>query len=427
MDLAMFHAILDAIPQPVFVKDNQHRWIFVNNRYCELMQRDRSALIGKTDFDIYPAAQAQQFYREDDRVLSEGEALLVETHITLPNGKPCWLLKCKARIETSNGRYVIGVSTDITTQKQAELAAQLNEIRLSAIANGVPGLVLYIDADRRYRFVNQTFEQWYGVSASDACGRRIEEILTEEEFELAKPYIERALAGERVVFDSAVVGHSQRWARTELVPDISVAGQVIGYYALASDITESKRLEESLRQANLALKDMALRDALTGLYNRRYLEESLNQQLMKAKRDDTHVGILVFDIDHFKRYNDSLGHAAGDAILIAISTCLQGEVRASDILCRYGGEEFVLAQADVAEDQFRRRAEELRAKVQALSISYNGAAVGTVTVSIGLAMFPDHGCTGADIIAAADTALYQAKRAGRNRVVVYVPPGGNPA
>jgi PAS domain-containing protein len=95
MDLAMFHAILDAIPQPVFVKDDQHRWIFVNNRYCELMQRDRSALIGKTDFDIYPAAQARQFYKEDDRVLSEGEALLVETHITLPNGKPCWLLNAR--------------------------------------------------------------------------------------------------------------------------------------------------------------------------------------------------------------------------------------------------------------------------------------------------------------------------------------------
>ena len=243
--------VLEGIPQPVFLKDSQHRWVLLNSRYCELLQRDRSALLGKSDPDVYPPEQAARFWAEDDEALSSHEPLVAEAQIRLPDGNVRWLLKTKHRVDLADGAYVVGVATDITGQKEAEIAARESEHRLRAIADNLPALIAYVDAERRYRFVNQTFEQWYGVPRDHALGRNVWDILGGEGYGLVKQYIDRVLAGERVVSERTLVECDvPRHVQTVLVPDFAEPGRVAGYYVLMGDITERKQLEDSLRRLN---------------------------------------------------------------------------------------------------------------------------------------------------------------------------------
>jgi diguanylate cyclase (GGDEF)-like protein/PAS domain S-box-containing protein len=177
----------------------------------------------------------------------------------------------------------------------------------------------------------------------------------------------------------------------------------------------------SLALANFALRDtlrsQSIRDPLTGLYNRRYMQESMERELHRAARAGTPVGVIQVDLDHFKAFNDGFGHAAGDAVLRAFGGCARSLVRAEDIACRYGGEEFTFIIPGADRATAAQRAEALRAAVEGLSTEARGQSLGGITLSAGVAAFPGDAGTMDDLLHAADAALYQAKRAGRNRVV----------
>jgi len=166
-----------------------------------------------------------------------------------------------------------------------------------------------------------------------------------------------------------------------------------------------------------ALRTQSVRDALTGLYNRRYLEEVLERELRRASRAAQSLGILMIDLDHFKKFNDTYGHDAGDAVLREIAVSLTKGIRAEDFVCRFGGEEFVviLPTADLASSQ--ARAERLRLKTKELTMLHQGRSMGMITISVGVAAFPEHGESPKELMAAADAALYEAKRGGRDQVV----------
>jgi diguanylate cyclase (GGDEF)-like protein len=188
--------------------------------------------------------------------------------------------------------------------------------------------------------------------------------------------------------------------------------------ALDQEIKKRLLAEQELTQANLRLRDQAVRDGLTGLYNRRYLEESLDREESRAKRSGQPLGLMLIDIDHFKRFNDTLGHAAGDAVLSAIGEYLISAARGEDIVARYGGDEFVLVMGQASQGTLQERAEKLRHGVQELEIEYDGSRVGPVTLSMGIAIYPHHGESAQAALRVADAALYRAKQAGRNRVVL---------
>ena len=181
----------------------------------------------------------------------------------------------------------------------------------------------------------------------------------------------------------------------------------------------------ALALANLQLRDtlrrQSVRDALTGLFNRRYMEESLEREILRASRAHSTIGILLLDIDHFKRYNDTFGHDAGDALLREVGSLLKKQVRGEDIPCRYGGEEFLLIMSGAPLDIARQRAERLREAVKQLRINFNGQPLGTVTISIGVAMYPEQGSDAESVLRSADKALYKAKESGRDRVVLAAP------
>ncbi len=182
-----------------------------------------------------------------------------------------------------------------------------------------------------------------------------------------------------------------------------------------------------LALASLRLREtlhiQSIRDPLTGLFNRRYMEESLARELRRADRKQRPLAALMLDLDHFKRYNDTLGHAAGDAMLRAIGNFLQSRMRKDDIVCRYGGEEFTIIMPESSLEIAQQRAERLREDSKRLEISLNGQFLGSVTFSVGIACFPDHGTTGEQLLHAADLALYRAKAAGRDCVMAGVRSG----
>lgn len=178
----------------------------------------------------------------------------------------------------------------------------------------------------------------------------------------------------------------------------------------------------SLALANLhlqeTLRQQSIRDALTGLFNRRYLEESLPRELGRCERRGLPLALMMLDVDHFKAFNDQHGHEGGDAVLAAFGRMLQSHSRAEDIPCRFGGEEFVLIlpEADLASAQ--RRAEDIRTAVAALRVQHRRRELGGLTVSIGIAVAPDDASDAPALQRLADEALYRAKRAGRDRVEV---------
>lgn len=189
----------------------------------------------------------------------------------------------------------------------------------------------------------------------------------------------------------------------------------------ALDLEIRKRIwaERDLMQANLRLQDQAMRDAVTGLHNRRFLEESLKHEETRAKRHRHSLAIMMIDVDRFKEFNDTLGHVAGDAILQSVGKCLLSVSRGEDIVARYGGDEFALMMANTSRETAQRRAELIRQRVHSLEIGQNGSQLGPVTLSVGIAILPEHGDTAEAVLRAADDALLQSKQAGRNRVFVF--------
>jgi diguanylate cyclase (GGDEF)-like protein len=177
----------------------------------------------------------------------------------------------------------------------------------------------------------------------------------------------------------------------------------------------------SLALANLgireALREQATHDKLTGLYNRHYLHARFEQEIVRARRHKSSAAIILLDIDHFKRINDTFGHAAGDHVLRELGVLLLGAGRKSDIPCRFGGEEFLLLMPDATCAVAKKRAHAILAAVRSLRLDWEGRALGVITVSAGISVFPAHGENPEALTRAADLALYRAKELGRDRVV----------
>ena len=189
-------------------------------------------------------------------------------------------------------------------------------------------------------------------------------------------------------------------------------------------VVEALSLMASLALENLQLlhrlKEGAVRDNLTGLYTHRFFEERLNEEILSAGRFQTEFCVLLLDIDHFKRYNDTYGHAAGDEVLVRFSKLLQRAVRPVDFVARYGGEEFTIIMPQTGIEQARAMAEQIRQGIEAETFQFSGGAAARerVTVSIGLFLdFPQEATTASQLIRVADMRLYHAKQNGRNQVV----------
>jgi diguanylate cyclase (GGDEF)-like protein len=175
---------------------------------------------------------------------------------------------------------------------------------------------------------------------------------------------------------------------------------------------ELDAMNEKLRKQNEDLERLSTSDALTGLYNRRYLTQRLSEELVRSYRHKGSFSVLMADVDEFKKYNDAFGHPAGDEVLKKVATILLSSTRSVDCTARYGGEEFAVLLTGTDGEVAKDVAERIRVRVE--EQEFPGRKI---TLSIGIAEFPDNGQTADDVISSADEALYAAKRGGRNRVM----------
>jgi diguanylate cyclase (GGDEF)-like protein len=194
-----------------------------------------------------------------------------------------------------------------------------------------------------------------------------------------------------------------------------LAAAILAFLAIVAIAWHQRRQLAQIRVLKTQLEEQAIRDPLTGLYNRRYLDDALERELVRAQREGYPVSVVMLDLDRFKALNDSHGHPAGDAVLVALAKRLREHVRAGDLACRWGGEEFLLVLPNMPLAAAAARADDLRARFAALHTAV-GAREISATLSAGVAAFPDNGASPGELIAAADTALYRAKREGRDRV-----------
>lgn len=301
------------------------------------------------------------------------------------------------------------------TERTAQLEA--GERRLRTITDNLPALISYIDRERRLRFLNATFKPWMSIDPVCAVGLPLAELMGPAAFALRLPLLERALAGERVSFETQALGEGEpRLLRAEYIPDLDAEGRVQGIYTLAFDITAAKLIERNL-------DELSRIDPLTSLPNRRQFEQRLAEAMARSRRNQLAMALMFLDIDKFKSINDGRGHAAGDAVLQEFARRLAGCLRSTDMVARLGGDEFVIILEGLNEPGEPEPVAHkiLRQMQQPFQID---EAVLTISTSIGIALYRG-GDAGAELLMQrADEALYEAKAAGRGTFRI-APPGSD--
>ena len=302
----------------------------------------------------------------------------------------------------------VGSLDDITTLRESEVALLESEARLRTIADTLPAMIAYIDADQIYRFLNLAYEREFGLTGLQALGRSVRETLGAVRYGTVAPYIARVLAGETLSFEEE--DDKEGIARCMEVIYIPQIGedhpQVVGFHVMRQDITVQKREKQRLLQ-------LAQVDALTGLSNRAGFVQKL-ADTMHASRQQRHLmAVMYMDIDRFKPVNDTHGHGTGDALLRAFAQRLTQTMRATDIIARLGGDEFTIIMEQITRpDDAALLAEKIVTAMQQ-PFELDGITV-RISASIGLAFYRDEDISPAVLLQRADVLLYQAKQDGRN-------------
>jgi diguanylate cyclase (GGDEF)-like protein/PAS domain S-box-containing protein len=290
---------------------------------------------------------------------------------------------------------------------QAMEAHQRAEARMREIIDSLPVRISQFDRQERVLHANRYCGVVYRCDPAELVGKTIREVRGDEAYGDIKPYIDRVLAGEHVSYEHTLERDGElRHYQQDYVPDVDAAGCVQGFYSVSFEITDRQRAAEMLDR-------LTRTDPLTGLMNRREFEQRLPEAIARCRRFGRPMALLFLDVDHFKAINDTLGHAAGDAVLKAFAGHLSGAVRQTDTVARLAGDEFVvILEALGRADEAMHVAEKI---VQAVRQPFDGAdTVKQVSASVGMAMHDGGDTTAEQLLARADAALYDAKAAGRN-------------
>ncbi|WP_136416547.1 sensor domain-containing diguanylate cyclase [Herbaspirillum sp. ST 5-3] len=424
-----FHAIFDWVNDAIFIHDMATGTLLdVNRRMTEMYGYSHDEAL---KLDVGTLSAGTPPYTQEDALrrlasAARGEPQTFEWLAKDKTGRLFWVEVAirSARLDGQD-RLLVSVR-DISERKQAQKALQESEERYRSVIAALFEGILLLDADGAILASNPSAERMLGLTLDQLAGRTPFDPRWRAMHEDGSPFPGEAhptwvtlQTGEpchNVIMGVHKPDGTLTWMSTNSQP-LYRPGDAKPYAVVASfaDITERKRAEEDLQALQNQLREQAFRDPLTGLYNRRYLEETLWRELARAGREGHPLSILIGDVDHFKRLNDTYGHLAGDEVLRTLGRLLQHHARSSDIPCRYGGEEFVVVLPDMPPEAAQARAELVRRDVEDLHIAFGEAEI-VATLSIGVSSYPTHGKTAEELIGAADHALYAAKQSGRNRV-----------
>jgi diguanylate cyclase (GGDEF)-like protein/PAS domain S-box-containing protein len=457
----LLQALMDNSPDCMYFKDTQSRFTRINRAQARVLGvRAASEALGKTDADFYPPQFAAESLMGEQQLLRTGQPLIDRPEFSPEaDGQPRWFSVTKVPMYDHRGGVsgLIGIARDITGRIQAEAALQQANAHLTA---RVGQLALLNELEEQLQAC-VSIQEVYDVTAVLASHLFRTEIGVVAVINSSRTRVEPVAVWGEPPAAAPTFGLDDCWAlrrgqphvvsdghATILCPHVTARapafslcipllaqGDALGVLSLRpgpdTALASFDELQQLLRVvadgvalaiANLrlreALRQQSIRDALTELFNRRYMEESLERELLRAARTETSVGIIMLDVDHFKRMNDRYGHDTGDAVLRQLGSFLKEHTRGDDIACRYGGEEFTLILPAATREQTRIRAEQLRQDFKLGRLIHAGTFIESITLSFGVAAYPDHGSTRDAVLRAADTALYRAKHAGRDCVIV---------
>lgn len=433
-------------------------WLLANPAACEMINRKPEVLIGKYLLEEMPGNLEEGLFDRYVQVVETG-TMMDREFCYEQDGLNCWFQNIAVKL----GDGFVVTFRNVTNIKRSEQALQeansqleervgeLNQrnsemVLLSEISDFLQACLTIKEASATIAtLVQSLFPECSGGIFITANSRNRLEMVTSWGNPLYSETIFHpkdcwALRRGRVHWMGSDrhelicnhINHKDPPAESLCIPMIA-QGETLGLLYLCTTaphtIAESKqRLARTVAEqvgmaiANLTLREtlqnQSIRDPLTGLFNRRYLEEFLTKEIDRAQRNHYSIGIIMLDIDNFKQFNDTLGHEAGDFVLQEIGYLLKKMIRVSDVACRYGGEEMTVILPESSLEDTYIKAEELREAIAQLKLNYNGKRLEGLTASCGVACFPDRGTTGNAVIIAADAALYQAKGSGRNKVIV---------
>ncbi|MFZ2266109.1 MAG: diguanylate cyclase [Azonexus sp.] len=338
------------------------------------------------------------------------------------------------------------LSKEILTRQATEQALGDSEERYRRLAEQSKDVIWTLDlASRRFTYMSPAVERARGFSVAEAMQQSLEQALMPASYEramgLLQEHLQRLQAGDTTAI-SAMFEIDQPHKGGGVVSSEVVAsfmldadGRPVAILGVSRDISERREVEAQLRAANerlqnqlkeiehlqVTLQEQAIRDSLTGCFNRRYLDETLERELSRARREGYPLALVILDLDHFKLINDTYGHQAGDEALKELAQRLHADIRQEDVLCRYGGEEFIVLMPRMPLAVAAQRAESWRQAIADIRVHFGNFEL-KFTTSAGVAAYPEHGKMADKLTQAADLALYLAKHEGRNRVEIYVPP-----
>ena len=452
-------ALFASMDDVVLVIDRQGVYQKIAPTNPGLLVEPPNDLLGKNVQDVFPPEEAETLLSTVQKVLDTQQTHKVEYKLTIDEQ----LLWFETSISFMTEVSTLWVARDVTSRKNAEDALQdasqllvrnvseleQRSLEISLLNKMAASFQASLTVEDVYAIAEQSCAQLFPAEAGMLFrlnpARDISEPVVVWGFSSAKNILSAFLPDDCPVLQSgqahlAETGHPSHChhsvdglATAHLCIPLIAHGKTIGVLSLKnednSDLHMSpakQRLAHTVADttamalANLDLREklrqQAIRDPLTGLFNRRYLEETLEREVQRAKRNHQPVGIIMIDIDFFKTINDTYGHEAGDTALRELGGLLLTYVRSEDIACRFGGEEFILILPGATLLTTRTRAELLKDGLKQLRIQHNGQLLEGLTLSFGVALYPDHGSTGMAVIRSADMALYRAKQTGRNRI-----------
>ena len=337
---------------------------------------------------------------------------VIEVEMAHKEGRSVWMETTVRFLYDDEGKInsLMGAARDITERKKAAQALR----RYKQIISATNDHMSFINRDYVYRAVNEAYLKAHKKARQKIVGHTVAELLGNDLFETEiKKRLDRCLAGERVRYQKWLnfPGAGQRYMDVSYHPFSDVYGKITGIVVSSHDITERKEMEEKLRQ-------QATTDPLTKIFNRRHFFELAQQELERSQRYSRPLSIIIFDIDFFKKVNDTYGHGAGDEVLRKLTKECQDSLRENDVFARYGGEEFVILLPETDLEQARQMAERMRKGCAETPLDVGSATVN-LTVSFGVSSLGNETLPLDELLLRADKALYASKEAGRNRVTVW--------
>lgn len=295
---------------------------------------------------------------------------------------------------------------------------QTSELRYRRLFEAAQDGILILDAQTgAIMDVNPFLIKMLGYSREEFVEKKLWEVGAFKDVKASQEAFEALQKNEYIRYeDLPLRAKSGKLIDVEFVSNVYLVDDEKVIQCNIRDVTERKQAQDALLKSQALLREQSVRDHLTGLFNRRYLEETLERELLRSTRKQLSLGIIMLDVDNLKQFNDTWGHATGDEILRELGSLLLRQVRGEDIACRYGGDEFVLVLPDASRKVTLERAERICEYARHFHLQFDGQSLAAVTISLGVALFPEHGATSTAILRAVDAALYRAKHEGRGRV-----------